>query len=259
MPQTSREVKLTQSVLKALNILECLAAADQPLSAQEVARQCALSRPTAYRLLVTLLTRDYVTICQESGNYQIGAKALTLGKSFLERLDLPELAKPNLRELSQAAQETVHLAVLEGIEMLYVGKADGPQPVRMHCTIGTRNPLHSTAMGKAILAFLPLEKRIALLDQMTLAPRTSNTITGKAALLAHLERVREQGFAIDDVENEEDIRCVGAPIFDHMGSVIAAISVSGPAYRLSDARMQEISELVIQTSKVISSKLGYAH
>ena len=186
MPQASREVNLTQSVLKALDVLECLASAEQPLSAQEVAQRCSLSRPTAYRHLITLLTRDYVTNCEDDRYYQIGPKVLELSKSFLDRLDLLELAKTSMRELSRTSQETIHLTVLDGTEILYVAKVDGPQSVRMYSAIGTRNPLYCTAMGKAILAFLPPEKRTALLDQTTLAPRTANTITDRTALDQHL-------------------------------------------------------------------------
>lgn len=257
MPQASREVNLTQSVLKALDVLECLASAEQPLSAQEVAQRCSLSRPTAYRHLITLLTRDYVTNCEDDRYYQIGPKVLELSKSFLDRLDLLELAKTSMRELSRTSQETIHLTVLDGTEILYVAKVDGPQSVRMYSAIGTRNPLYCTAMGKAILAFLPPEKRTALLDQTTLAPRTANTITDRTALDQHLELVRSQGFAIDDVEFEEGIRCLGAPIFNHTGRVTAAISISGPAYRLSNSRLQELSGQVVETSEAISVKLGY--
>jgi len=227
------------------------------LSAQDVAQHCSLSRPTAYRHLVTLSTRDYVTTCDDGRSYQVGPKVLELGKSFLDRLDLPELARASMRELSRTSQETVHLTVLDGTEILYVAKVDGPQSVRMYSAIGTRNPLYCTAMGKAILAFLPPEKRTALLDQTTLAPRTPNTITDRTALDRHLELVRSQGFAIDDVEFEEGIRCLGAPILNHTGRVTAAISISGPAYRLSNSRLQELSGRVVEASQAISGKMGY--
>jgi DNA-binding IclR family transcriptional regulator len=127
----------------------------------------------------------------------------------------------------------------------------------MHSTIGTRNPLHSTAIGKAILAFLPLEERTTLLDRMILTRRTSNTITDKAVLVEHLDSVHAQGFAIDDIEEEEGLRCVGAPIFNHSRRAIAAVSISGPAYRLSIARLEELSKLVRKTAEVISIKLGH--
>jgi IclR family KDG regulon transcriptional repressor len=257
MPHTSHEVNLTQSVLKTLDILDCLASSQQPLSTQEVAQQCGLSRPTAYRHLVTLLTRDYVATGQDGGRFQIGARVLSLGKSFLDRLDLPDIAKADMRELSQASKETVYLGILDGTEILYVGKVDSPQQVRMHCVIGTRNPLHCTALGKAILAFLPSEERAALLDQITLTARTANTITDRSALEENLALVRARGYAIDEMEIEEGIRCIGTPVFDHTGYVVAAISTSGPAFRLSLTRIHDMAEAAMRASRAISSKLGY--
>lgn len=257
MPQTNREVNLTQSVLKAFDILECLASAERPLSAQEVAQRCSLSRPTAYRHLITLSTRDYVANSQDSGHFQIGARVLSLSKSFLDRLDLPELAKPDMRELSRVSRETVYLAILDGTEMLYIGKVESTQQVRMHCVIGTRNPLHCTALGKAILAFLPREERTALLDRISLRAYTPNTITDRVTLEEDLELTRARGYAIDDMEIEEGINCIGAPIFDHTGRVVAAISTSGPIYRLSLAQLHGLSEAITRASRTISSKLGY--
>jgi DNA-binding IclR family transcriptional regulator len=183
---------------------------------------------------------------------------LSLGQSFLNRLDLPEIARASMSTLSQTSNETVHLAILDGTDMLYVGKVNSPQSVRMHSSIGTRNAIYCTAVGKAVLAFLPLEERDALVDQITLVARTPNTITDKAALTKHLELVRAQGFAVDDIENEPGIRCAGAPIFDHTGRPIAAISVSGPAYRLSNAQLAELVEAVVTASRAISGELGHA-
>jgi len=127
----------------------------------------------------------------------------------------------------------------------------------MYCTIGTRNPLYNTSMGKAILAFLLPEKRDALLDRIALTRCTPNTITNREELIEHLQMVRERGYAIDDMENEEGIRCLGAPILDYSGEVIGALSVSGPAHRLPDARIADLAEPVMQTARTISSKLGY--
>jgi IclR family KDG regulon transcriptional repressor len=257
MPQASHEVNLTQSVLKTLDILECLASSQQPLSTQEVAQQCGLSRPTAYRHLVTLLTRDYVATGLDGGRFQIGARVLGLSKSFLDRLDLPDIAKADMRELNQISKETVYIGILDGTEILYVGKVDSPQQVRMHCVIGTRNPLYCTALGKAILAFLPSEERDALLDQITLTARTAYTITDRSAMEENLSLIRARGYAIDDMEIEEGIRCVGTPVFDHTGYVVAAISTSGPAFRLSLARVHDLAETAMRASNAISSKLGY--
>jgi IclR family KDG regulon transcriptional repressor len=236
--------------------MECLASTDRPLSTLEVAELCGLSRPTAYRFLTTLLARGYVA-SNQNGHYHLGTRVLTLSKGLLDRLDLTELDRPELRELSQASNETVHFAILDDTEMLYIDKVESSQPVRMHSTIGARNPLHCTAIGKAVLAFIPVEERNALLDRIAFIPRTPNTITDRAALAEHLELVYSRGFAIDDIENEEGIRCVGAPVFNHTGRVFAAISISGPAYRLSIPRLLELSTLVITAANAISNKLGY--
>lgn len=250
------KTNLSQTALKTLDTLECLASANHPLSTREVAQHCGLSRPTAYRLLSTLLSRGYVEKTLNK-HYCLGPRVLSLSKSLLDRLDLPELAKQDLHALCLASDETVHLAILDNTEALYVSKVESSQAVRMHSAIGTRNPLHSTAIGKSILAFLPLEERTALLDRMILTRRTHNTITDKTVLVEHLDAVHTQGFAIDDIEEEEGMRCVGAPIFNHTARAIGAVSISGPAYRLSIARLEELSQLVRKTAEVISFKLGY--
>jgi IclR family transcriptional regulator, KDG regulon repressor len=245
-----------QSVLKALDVLECLATAEAPLSVRTVAEQCGFSRPTVYRLLNTLAGRDYVRSTDE-GRYAVGTRVLMLGKSLLDRLDLPELARADLRALSRFAQETVHLSILDGTDILYLDKAEPFQSVHMYCMVGTRNPLYCTSMGKAILAFLPREQCDAILSQTELVRYTPTTIVDPAMLCEHLQVVRERGYAIDNEEKEKNIRCVGAPVFDHLGQAVAAISISGPAYRMLDARLQELAGPLTQTAEAISRKLGY--
>ena len=252
-PQDSN---LTLTVLKALDVLELLASTEEPTTVAEVARRCGLSRPTAYRLLNTLRHRHYVTN-NDDGHYQLGPRLLTLTSNLLESLDLHQIADPELQRLMQLSNETTHFAILDHTEALYVGKVESTQPVRMYSTVGARIPLHCTAIGKAILAFLPADDLAILLDLITLDRRTPNTITDKAVLTSHLELVREQGYAIDDIENEEGIRCIGAPVFNHLGRVYGAISISGLAYRLSRDKLEEFSSLVITAAGVVSSKLGY--
>ena len=228
------EANLSQTVLKALDILECIAPAEQPLSAAEVAKLCNLSRPTAYRLICTLTTRGYATQ-DDATHYRLGTQALSLSQNVLDSLDVPELAQPYLRHLSDVTNETAYLSILDDGEILYVGKAESSQSVRTHTKIGSRNMLHCTE----------------------LTANTPNTITDRAVLIEELASVRVQKFATDDEESEEGVRCVGAPIFDHTGLVFAAISVSGPAYRLSASRLIALSSLVTDTAKIISGRLGY--
>ena len=252
----ANEANLSQTVLKALDILECIALAEQPLSAAEVAKLCNLSRPTAHRLIRTLTTRGYLTQDDDT-HYRLGTQALSLSQNVLDSLDLPELAQPYLRHLSDITNETTYLSMLDDDEILYVGKAESSQSVRTHTKIGSRNMLHCTAMGKAILAFLSESDRAQLIERLELTAKTPTTITNRGALAEELATVRAQKFATDDEESEDGVRCVGAPIFDHTGRVFAAISVSGPAYRLSVSRLDALSSLVMDTAKTISGRVGH--
>ena len=127
----------------------------------------------------------------------------------------------------------------------------------MFCNIGTRNPVYNTSMGKAILAFLPQERREALLPKLTLRAHTPHTVTDLPTLVERLALVRRQGFAIDDREVEESIRCVGAPVFDYTNEVIGAISVSGPTHRMTDERLAQFAAYVVETANAISQELGF--
>jgi DNA-binding IclR family transcriptional regulator len=252
-----KEANLSNTVLKALDVLECIGLAEQSLSAAEVAQLCHLSRPTAYRLISTLTARGYLTRDDDDTRYRLGTQALSLSQNILDSLDLPEVARPYLRQLSDISNETVYLSVLDDDEILYVGKAESSQSVRTHTKIGSRNGLHCTAMGKAMLAFLPESDRAELVERLELTAKTAATITDPVALMEELASVRAQKYSVDDEESEEGVRCVGAPVFDHTGRVVAAISASGPAYRLSPRRVTALSTLVMETATEISSRIGY--
>jgi DNA-binding IclR family transcriptional regulator len=254
---STNDVEFSQTVLKALLVLECIADAERPLSAAEVAKLCKISRPTAYRLLSTLAVRDYVT--QVNGPYfRLGTQALSLSKKLLDSIDLPELARPYMRELGDETNETVYLSTLQDAEILYIAKVESTQSIRTSCIIGTRNNLYSTSMGKAVLAFLPAAEQARLIDQIELKPLTPKTIVRQDTLVEELAHIRKRGYAIDDEENEAGVRCVGAPIFDRTGRVIAAISVSAPAYRFPIQQVENVSSLVRDVTSTISARLGYA-
>jgi DNA-binding IclR family transcriptional regulator len=247
---------MSQTVLKALDVLECVANADQPLSAQQVAESLKISRPTAYRLLLTLVSRSYVAEV-DGARFRLGTQALSLSNKVLASIDLPEVARPYLRQLSDLTNETVNLSILEGVEILYIARVESSQSIRMMSTIGTRSHLHSTSMGKALLAFLPGEEQTSLIGRLALTPRTDATITERDLLVKELANIHKQGFAIDNEENEAGVRCVGAPIFDHRGYAFAAISVSGPAYRISVTQLKAIARPLLEACRAISGRMGY--
>lgn len=261
--QAVNETNLSGTVIKALDILECLAQHSRPMTTQEIAKVCAISRPTAYRLLTTLMSRGFVRT-DGNYNYVLGTKLLSLGKIVLDGIDLQELARPHLHELCLLSNETANLSILDDTEILYIGKEESPQNsqtpvfVQMRSKIGTRLTAHSSAMGKAILANLSPQEFQDLLSQiLPLKSYTDNTITNPDTLHYELERIRRHGYAIDDREVDDGTRCVAAPVFDSSGHVIAAMSIAGPAYRLTLNHLHQLSKEVIRVTQALSGQLGY--
>lgn len=265
MPNNRSETdnNLSGTVIKALDVLECLAQHARPMSAPEIAKACSISRPTAYRLLTTLMSRGFVRT-DGNYNYLLGTKLLTLGKIVLDGLDLQESARPFLHELCVLSNETANLSILDGAEILYIGKEESRQTaenrsfIQLRSSVGTRLTAHCSAMGKAILAFLPLEQCKDLIARISpLKAHTSGTITDPEALFHELRRVRQRGYAIDDREADEGTRCVAAPVFSNTGHVAAAMSIAGPAYRLTLERLEHFSGDVVRVTQMLSSQLGY--
>lgn len=214
-----------------------------------------LNKSTLLRLLAPLCEARLVEQVPETGRYRLGWRTAQLGSAYLEQADLPGTARDVLRGLTEQTRETVHLVIADLPEVVYVGKVDSPQPVRMFSRIGSRQPAYCTAVGKAILAHATDSTVQAVIDAGLLA-RTPRTHTTAAALRADLAAIRARGYAVDDIENEPDIRCVAAPIFDHDGAVTSAVSVSAPAGRISPGQVPDLGALVIAAADEISRRLG---
>jgi IclR family acetate operon transcriptional repressor len=226
------------------------------LSLAECSASLGYSKATTHRILRTLAARGFLRVDLERGLYTLGAANLRLGMTFLEQLDIRTEALPVLRELGERTEETVHLGVLDGSDVIYIEKIESTHAVRMFSRIGRTMPAYSTGIGKAILSHLrPDELDQALPEK--LEPRTPATITVRAALVRHLADVRRRGYSTDNVENEDGIRCVGAPVFDHSGHVCAGISVAGPATRVTADRFPELGDLVREAALSVSQRIGY--
>jgi len=251
-----RNAMRAKTAAKALSVLECLALAEAPLTAQALAERCHLSRPTAYRLARTLIEAGFVETVGE-GRYRLGTKILRLSRHVLDRLEVPALAKPILRRLRQQTGEMSIAAVRDQGGLFYIAKYETTHAVQMASRVGTSGYLHSTALGKAILAFLPVDERTNLLENLPLPRVTPKTITSRTQLRSHLEQVRLQGFAIEDEENEPEIRAIAAPVFNHMGEAIGAVGTSGPAYRLDLKRLGQMSGPVVKAAAEVSKQIGY--
>lgn len=221
----------------------------------DLAAGTGLPKSTLKRLIDPLIDSGLIRHDAPTGRYSLGPYTASLGGIYLNGLDIRDTARPVLEELTRSVQETSHLLVLADVEVICIDKVDSPNPVRMYSWIGNRLPLYCTAGGKALLAHQPEETILRVLEA-GLQRLTPQTITSADRLREELARVRDQGVAIDDVENQEGIRCVGAPIFDQGTRPTVAISVSGPMTRVTRARLPEITGLIRRAAVEISRQLG---
>jgi DNA-binding IclR family transcriptional regulator len=244
-----------KALVKGLALVELVAAAPGPVRLTDLVEGSGVPRPTTLRLLGALLEAGVLELDPARG-YSLGPQLAVWGQQYLERLDVAARAKDLMRALADETRETCFLGVRERRQVLYVAYAEGPQAVRPAARVGSRNPLHSTAIGKALLAFASP----GLIDEYVageLVARTERTITEPAALLDELERTRARGWSIDDIENEDGVRCVAAPVRDHLGAVVAAMSVAAPAYRFTVDDLFELAPTVLDATAALSRRIGW--
>jgi IclR family transcriptional regulator, acetate operon repressor len=240
---------------KGLAIVQFVGECGQ-VSASAVMTKFGLSRSATYRLLDRLRSGGYLQESPGAGGYRLGPRMVVIGLAALNQMDLMHVAPPLLGPLAQAAGETVNLAVPQGDDMVYVYQHDGPGSIKVTARLGTRRPMNCTSLGKAFLAFLPDAERDERLATLTYARLTPRSLLTAEALRPELERTRERGYAVDDVEVEEGVSCLGAAILDCRGRPAAAISIAGPAERMPGKRLTVVP-LLLQTAATISNRLGY--
>ncbi len=257
---TDNERYHVRAVLRALDVLEAFSADNPALSLMEVSERVGLNPSTTFRLLATLQSRGYVEHDEATGRYRVGVAVLRPTSTFLAHLNVRERVYPFLVDLRDATRETVHLTVLDPrtMEVIYLEKLEGLQPIGlMSSRVGGRSPAYCTAVGKALLAHQDPAVVRAFFSKSGLKRFTPNTITTVDALLAELEQVRERGYALDNAEHEEDVMCVAIPLWNHLQTAVAAISVSGPVDRMTRAiRDDGLVERVLAVGKMASRQLG---
>ncbi len=251
------DAKLIQSVDRALQILDVFSLKEKELGVTEIAHRLDLHKSTAFGLLTTLEYWGCIEQNRQTGKYRLGLKLLELGDRVKEGLDLRVLALPFLQELVERYRETVHLVVHDRGEVVYIEKVEGPTAIRMYSQVGKRAPMHSTGVGKVILAYRPLQEVDALIEEKGLSSYTPNTITDPEVLREELIKIRKNGYCFDNEEIEVGLRCVAAPIMDSQQEVVAAISLSGPSMRMTDEQMKELIIPVKETALKISWSLGF--
>ncbi|MBC7265310.1 MAG: IclR family transcriptional regulator [Chloroflexi bacterium] len=246
-----------QSVERALQILFELSKSAEGMSLTELAARTGLHKSTVSRLLKTLTKYQFVSQDSITSWYLLGPSALEIAFDFLSDLELRRVALPHMRSLREITAETVNLAILDKREVVYIDRVESRHTLRLTTTIGKRAPAHSTALGKVLLAYSDATVVGQLLRAGPLERCTANTMVDPDTIESELAKVRRAGVAVDDRENQDDVRCVGAPIFDAWGRVIAAISVSGPVSRITPNRIPQLMEEVKRAAQAISTELGY--
>lgn len=250
-------IPLNQSVTRAFAVLEYLANADGPKDLFLISQDLEMNKSTTFRFLSTLVAQGYVRQEAETGRYYLGSRVTWLATKFLEKLEVRKVARPILETLAHDTGETIHLAILDGDTVVYIDKIDGQQSVRMASRVGYRMPIHSTSLGKCLLAACPESAWVEYVERVGLKPRTPNTFVQPEAFYQELRRVHTQNYAIDNVENEEGIRCIAAPICDHTGGVVAAMSISGWTLTMTVKRVQALVPRIQETVTAISRQLGH--
>ncbi|GGE30131.1 putative HTH-type transcriptional regulator YagI [Pullulanibacillus camelliae] len=248
---------LIQSVDRALRILDLFDEYTTELKITEISRRLDLNKSTAHSLLKTLQQHGYIDQDHETGKYKLGLKLFERGNLVVGHLDVRSIARQHLLELSMQTGYTLHLVILDGREGLYIDKVEGSSATVVYSRIGRRIPIHSSGVGKALVAFKSPAELRQILEGYVYHRQTEKTITNEQDFLKELERVRERGYAIDHEENEPGITCIAIPIRNHMGEVTAAISLSMPTPNMTPGALETLVPKIKAAGEVISQQLGY--
>lgn len=253
---SARERYRIQAIERAVAILGSFQAETPELGVTEISTKLGLHKSTVHRFLVNLEDAGLVERNGRSNRYRLGLRLFELGGLVLQQMNLWDEALPFLELLVRESGETGQLAVLDSGEAVYVERVEARRALRIPSAMGRGYPAHATSHGKLLLAYQQPEEVAQIVRQRGLGRYTPKTIVDEKALDAELARIREQGYAIDDEEYEDGLRCVGAAVFDHTGHAIAAIGIGGPVTRVTPARIDELAELVMRAAKGLSKRMG---
>jgi len=246
------------SIGKALHVIEIMAAQGGPMKLQDIATAAGMPASTTLRFLTTLKEQGYVNQVPETAQYFLTMKFCRIGDQISRQIRIRDVIHPYLRELSREFGESVSLAIEQNFNVVYIDVVDGPDHMLQTLQrIGKVAPLHGTGVGKCLLSGFDSVRLEEMIRKQGLPPLTSNTLRTRESLLEELEKVRHQGWAMDNEECEIGARCIAAPIRDYSGKIIAALSTSGPVFRMTEEKMEQIKRKLTQAVKEISYLLGY--
>lgn len=258
MAKKEKSEYIIQAVSHALDLLEQFHGEVDELGVTELSKRLKLHKNNVFRLLATLESRGYIEQNRATENYRLGLKSLELGQTFIKQMGLLRQAKPILEKLVGACNETSYVAIFKDGYIVYLDVVETDLTVRVVSRVGSRLPAYCTASGKVHLAHMSDEEVDALLPAKELKAYTPNTVVDRDKLKQELRKVADAGYAIDDEEVDIGVRCIAAPIRDYTRRIVGAVSISGPAMRFSDERLEkELIPLAIQAGEELSTRLGY--
>ncbi len=257
MTEARRRDYALSSVRNAARLLCAFTPTERELGVSELARRLGLGKSAVHRLLTTLAQERFVERNPTTGRYRLGIRLYELGAIVSSHLDLHEAVSPHLDELRNATGETVHVAILDEDEVVYVERRESPHTLRLFSRVGHRNRAHCSSTGKVLLAYLPPDELDRVLALRPLDRKTPFTITNPGLLRQELERVRRRGYARNVNESEMGVVSVAAPIRDATGRVVAAVSTAGPELRLARDDMRQVTAETLAAAEKISARLGY--
>jgi IclR family KDG regulon transcriptional repressor len=256
MPRPTSDTASIVALRRGLAVLDAFSAGPAELGVNELGRMTGVHKSTVSRLCATLEQAGYLVRDPSTDKYRLGMRIRQLSAASPHEVELRTAAREVLQRLVETSGETATMVVREGLDVTTIEVIEGPSMVRIQTRIGTRAQIHASAGAKAILAWLPTEELRRVIDAWPRARLTDNTITDRQDLIDHLAVVRTRGFSIDNEELEIGLRCVGAPVRDQSGEVVAAIAVSGPRFRVLEEDANRIGLMVRQAADAISARLG---
>jgi IclR family acetate operon transcriptional repressor len=245
-----------QSLTRALTLLQCLSKTDIGLPLTEISGSLGLAPSTVHRLLNSMLQMGFVDLDKETGRWTVGINAFSVGNAYLKKRDYIAQARPLMKQLMIETGETVNMAIFDGDSVVFVSQIESKEVMRMVVHVGNRGPLHATGVGKALLSSLPPVEALAYVKQAGMPILTKKTITTPDNYGKELEKIRKQGFAVDDEEQSMGLRCIAANIFDEFGAALAAVSISGPTVRVKRDRIPQLSAAVMAVAAKITETIG---
>jgi len=250
------ERKTIQSIDRALQVLELFSLEKPEWGVTEISKVLNIYKSNVHNILSTFTEKGFVKKDSKTDKYKLGIKFFELGSVVIKNMDLRRIAHPYIEKLSKEFNETVHLGVLDEGRVVSIEREESNKGLCSHIEIGRRAPLHCTAVGKAIMAYLSENEINLIIKEKGLEKYTENTITTKEGLENEFKKIRKQGYAVDNMEHEEGVRCVAGPIRDYTGKVIASMSISGPAFRINESNILDIAKKVKEYCDSVSEKMG---